>query len=549
MLSEDPKIMNEQLMAANAGFWATQWGIKLQAGKFSFKNHEYQIEPMSSQARRRCYMKATQGGWTEIEVLRSLHSMINRLHPQGDLYMFPTTDDVQEFSKSRFNPLILANKKAIGQYVKSAGKGTDTASLKKIGESFLYLRGARLSQKHSDVNESSKMRGIPVDSIKFDELDMMDEAVIAKARGRMGHSLVKEEVFLSNPLVPGEGIDKIFATSDQRYWWRKCNVCDKWTCAEKFFMEDPERCVGTDKDGKGYIACHNCGRPVPIWSGKGSGKWVADLPSNSDFMHGYQHSQLTSVYNDPLEILKAFRNPPEGNLADVYRLRLGLPYIAAEDRLTKAQVLNCCGYAPQAFNHRGPCAMGVDVGKIKHVVIGPKIGKNQFQLVRVARLSEWDDIMDLAIKCGVKSAVVDIRPYEDSAREFQKKAARHGIKVYLCEYKETTPNGTVYNDNTGIVAVNRTEIFDATHRMTTTEGMLTIPRYCEEIEEFAKQMCGAFKVLETNKKTGTSIYRYKGKNEHYRNALNYFKLASSGGKITQVNKVSNRPKKAVRHAR
>lgn len=542
MLSQDPKIANEQMMTANPGFWASQWGIRLQACRFSFKDHEYQKEPMSSQARRRCYMKATQGGWTEIEVLRSLHAMINGFHPQGDLYMFPTTDDVGEFSKARFNPLIQANKTSIGKYVKN----TDTTSLKKVGTSFLYLRGARLSQKVSDQNESSKMRGIPVDSVKFDELDLMDESVIAKARGRMGHSHVKEEVFLSNPLIPGEGIDKIFATSDQRYWHRKCGVCGEWTCAEKWFIEDPERCVGTRSDGTGYIACKKCGREVPIWNGTGSAEWVADLPSNTGFMHGYQHSQLTSVYNDPLEILHAFRNPPEGNLADVYRLRLGLPYIAAEDRLTKAQVLDCCNNLDMLHGHKGPCAMGVDVGKIKHIIIGIRTGKDQYTILKTAQLSEWQDIMDMAMRFGVKSAVVDIRPYEDSARKFQKDAK---FKTYLCEYKENTPQGTVYNDNTGIVAVNRTEIFDSTHRLTTTPGRLTIPRYSEVIEEFAKQMCGAFKVLETNKKTGTSVYRYKGKNEHYRNALNYFLLAATGGKISNIKTNRNRQKYAVNNAR
>jgi len=538
-MTDEAKQLNDQAMQMDAGFWAAQWGIKLQASKFSFKNHEYQMEPMSSIARRRCYMKATQGGWTEIEVLRSLHAMRYGHHPQGDLYMFPTTDDVQEFSKSRFNPLIAANHNAIGKFVKSGGKGTDTASLKKINEAFLYLRGARLSQKVSDQNESSKMRGIPVDSVKFDELDLMDESVIAKARGRMGHSLVKEEVYLSNPLVPGEGIDKIFAQSDQRYWWRKCGVCDKWTCAEKFFIEDPERCVGTDRDGKGYIACRNCGRPVPIYSGIGTGEWRPDVPSNSNFMHGYQHSQLTSVYNDPLEILDAFRNPPEGNLADVYRLRLGLPYIAAEDRLVRAQVYECCNVAPMRHGHTGPCAAGVDVGKIKHIVIGPKIGKEQYEIVKMSRLSGWEDILDLFVKFNVKMAVVDIRPYEDSAREFQKKAKKIGIKVYLCEYKENAVNNYVYNDNTGIVSANRTQIFDATHRMTVEQHM-TIPRRDDEVEEFAKQMCGAYKILETNKKTGTSVYRYKGKNEHYRNAVNYFKLAA--GKSSMPRAKSNKNK-------
>lgn len=541
-MTTDPKFDNEQMMAVDAGYWACQWPIRLQAGPFSFVDHEYQMEPMTSRVQRKCVMKGTQGGFTENEVLDSLHGMRYKLLPQGVLYLFPTTDDVGEFSKSRFNPLILANPSAIGKFVKNQGKGTDTVSLKKIHDAFLYLRGARLSQKISDINESSKLRSIPVDRVVFDEVDLMDDAVIGKARARMGHSLIQQERYLSNPIIPGEGIDKIFSKSDQRHLFRECScsgiistpaattVRGNWTCAELSFPG----CVKVGPDGKGYIGCTKCGKAVPFNRGA-TIEWVPAKRENSEYMHGYQWSQLTSVFHDPYDILCEYNDPPEGNLADIIRLKLGLPYIAEEDRLTRAQVYNCCGNYQARPKHSGPCAMGVDVGKIKHVVIGPRTGKDQYELVKTARLSEWNDILDMAVKLHVKVGVVDIRPYEDSAREFQKKAKKIGIKIYLCEYKENTPQGTIYNDNTGIVSVNRTEIFDATHRMITTPGMLTIPRFCPEIEEFAKQMCGAYKVLETNKKTGISVYRYKGQDEHFRNALNYFTLASKGGKIAQTN--------------
>ena len=206
-------------------YWAQFYKIKLQAAVFSFKDHLYQMEPMQSQSRRICYMKATQGGISEIEILKSLHGLIHKRYPQGVLYMFPTTDNVQESSKSRFNPLIQANKESIGQYVKTHGKGTDTTSLKKIHDAFLYLRGARLSQSvgvGDGEKESVQLRGIPVDRVVFDEMDLMDEDVIAKAKGRMGHSKIKEEVFISNPTLPDYGIDKVFQLSDQRYLYRRC---------------------------------------------------------------------------------------------------------------------------------------------------------------------------------------------------------------------------------------------------------------------------------------------------------------------------------------
>lgn len=532
------------IASVDAGYWATLNEIKLQTGVFSFKNHEYQIEPMSENVRRSCDMKATQGGFTEVRIFKTIHGLRYRLLPQGALYLFPTNDDVQEFSKARFQPLISSNPNAIGQYVKS----TDTASLKKVRDAFLYLRGARLSQiVEGEHKESTKLRSIPVDEVTYDEFDLMDEDVAEKARGRMGHSLVKGEHWLSNPTIPDYGIDKVFHKSDQRHWFRKCSFCGKvppegadwswyidisngWICAEISFPE----CVKIRPDGTGYIGCNKCGREAPLWQGNDTAKWVPKAPQNTSYMVGRRWSQLTSVFNDPAEILEDYINPPQGNLGDVVRLRLGLPYIAAEDRLRQSDVFACCSSDMESAVHKGPCAMGVDVGKIKHVIIGARTGKSHYQILKTAQVSNWNDIHDLAKKFNVRSAVIDIRPYEDAARQFQ---SAEPYKIFLCEYKENTPQGTLYNENTGIVSVARTEIFDATHRLVTIPGQLTLPRESPDMREFAKQLCATAKVLETNKKTKLSVYRYKKLGEeHFRNALNYFYLAASTGRIATVNK-------------
>lgn len=537
----------EQVASVNVGYWAQNlYQIRLQTGPFSFKDHEYQLEPMTSKERRKCVRKATQGGFTECEVIDSLHGMRYGHLPQGVLYLFPTTDDVNEFAKSRFNPLLANNRKAIGQYVKSGGsKGTDTASLKKIFDSFLYLRGARLSQKISDLNESSKLKGIPVDRVVFDEVDHMDEDVITKAIGRMGHSKVKQERYLSNPLVPGEGIDKIFQMSDQRYWFRKCS-CGKFTCAEMYFTEDPEACVGIRDDGTGFIRCQYCGKEVFIKDGH----WEAQYKDNSNYMHGYHWSQLSSAFNDPKEILDQFRDPPHGNLADIYRLRLGLPYIAAEDRLTRAQVFECCNDDGMSSSDSGPCAMGVDVGEIKHVIIGKKTGNDQYTIVKIAQfkgLEAWSQIHDLARRFNVRSAVIDIRPDTDIVRQFQK---QEPYPIFLCEYSDNPAYTRTWDTDKKIVKDYRTALFDETHRMVIEPGCLTIPRSSiPEVKEFAKQLCDAYKLLEVNKRTGARAYRYKGKKEHYRNALNYFILAASKSRIARAGASRNRQKRAINNAR
>jgi hypothetical protein len=299
-----------------------------------------------------------------------------------------------------------------------------------------------------------------------------------------------------------------------------------WTCAELAFPD----LVARDDSGKGYIACAHCGKPV----GLEAGAWIPQEPARTSYMRGYRWSQLTSATNDPYEILQQYTNPPDGNLADVVRLRLGLPYVAAEDKLTAAQVLSCCGHRPQANGHAGPCAMGIDVRRHKNVVIGCRVGRDRWQILRVARLETFDDCLEMANRFHVRIAVCDIRPYEDEARQFQKKAK---FKVYLCEYSESTPVGTTWNDNTGLVKVNRTEIMDATHRLISSERQLELPAVCPELHQFATECSATAKVAEINKKTKSTIFRYRklgAQPDDYRHSLKYFYLGASGNHLPVV---------------
>lgn len=524
----EEKELPSALCSSSPAYWADYSGIVLANGDvFNFRDREYQVCVMSSRSKVIVVEKATGLGFSEIFILRTLWGCIFGKYKQGVLYLFPNDDDMQEFSKSRFGPLIKANRLTIGRYVKSAGvKSTDTAGLKRIGTSSLFMSGARLTQTvGGDVSqkESAALRSKQVDCVVCDERDLMDDDVEDKARGRMGNSDVKEEVYISNPTIPDIGIDRKYNESDQRMWFRQCG-CGGWTCPDEHFPD----LIGVDSKGKGYCACKKCGKPLGY-----TGEWVAKRPDVKG-IEGYRLSHLNSSKNDPFRILKTYEDLTTGggNIADFYKLVLGLPYIAAEDKLDLSVIYSCCGQEIMPHSHNGPCAMGVDIGKIKHVVIGTRTGPERFEILKVVQVSEWSQIHDLAGRFNVRSAVLDIRPYEDEVRRFQKEER---FRVFLCEYAESTALGTVYNDRTGIVKVNRTEIFDATHHLF-SKGLVKIPRGDNpEVKEFAVQCCNTAKVLETNKKSGTSIYRYrKLGDEHYRNALNYFLLAASGNKIARV---------------
>ena len=539
---DDPKKLNEAMMTVDPGYWASQWHIKLQAGPFSFKGFEYQVEPMSSLARRICYMKAAQSfGATAMESLKDLHGMIMGKYNMGVAHIFPTKDEVGDYSKSVFKPLIADNKTSIGKFVKNVAGGTDTTSLKSVNGRMLYLRSGSLSQKIGDTAEStsSKTAGFSVDKCVFDEVDFMNSEIIEKYKGRMGMSPHKEEVYLGNPSHEDFGIDLIFKQSDQRHWHRKCFHCGEWTCAEKSFPQ----CVKIRGDGTGYVGCDKCGRELPVWTGDGSGEWVPDYPDKSNYMHGYMASQLMTPFNDPAEILADYVNPPFGNLADVYRLRLGRAYSDRSEKLRKSDVLaNCDDNEGLTTRHSGPCAMGVDVGKVKHVVIGIKTKEDRYEILRAVKIPEgregWNQIGDLAKMYNVKSTVIDIRPYEDEARAYQMKhgGATTNPSTFLCQYSDTQVTESVFNNNTGVVKAHRTGIFDHTHMLLST-GKVVLPRQCPEMEEFARQCCNCARFEEKDKRTGTVVHRYRptgDRQEHFRNAFNYFTLACSGHRIGTV---------------
>jgi hypothetical protein len=517
----------KDMAVVDAASWADVNKIKLQSGVWSFDGRPYLIEPLQSQLRGApklfCVMKATQLGFTESMVIRILWGLIHKYYERGALYLFPTRDDVGEFSKSRFGPLIQANPTAIGQFVKDIQSKTDSVFLKRVNGSNLFMRSGNLPKRiEIDAREAAGLRSISVDVVVYDEYDLMDPDVRGKASGRLDASKIGEQYFISNPTIPGFGIAQTYDESDQRHWFRLCK-CGEWTCAE---LEFPN-CVELGSDHKGYIACKGCGKPV----GMERGEWVPERPENSDHMWGYQLSQLSSPTKDPYDILKLYNNPPEGNMGDVVRMKLGLPYISAEDKLTVQQVLSRCGDGLQLNSHPGPCAMGVDQRRHKNVVIGIRPGRDRYKILRLARVTDWDDVMAMANRFNVRSCVVDIRPYEDSARQFQKSAK---FKTWLCEYSESTAVGTQYNDQTGLVKVNRTEILDATHRLVANEKMLELPKCTPEVKQFAVECAATAKVEEINKRTRTPVFRYRkvGTNpDDYRHALNYFYLAASGGKI------------------
>jgi hypothetical protein len=556
-----PEQVEQDLCDSNALYWVMNPPLKLQSGEFSLEGREYMAEWITGpldrkrRARRRCAMKAPQMGESLAEIIDTIHGMKTGRYPLGVLHLLPTKATVEEFGKAKYGPIIAKNKASVGKYVKAGAKGVDSASLKQIRDAFLYLRSATLEEdEKGDGKRSSQLASISVDKVTFDEIEQMSLQAIALGESRMDASDVKESVYIGNPGGEDSGIDMVFKQSDQRQWFRRCECVrgdlSAWTCAELEFPGCVREYSDSDERSKsglhrGYIACKKCGNPVPVFSGPGTGMWIPKHPSIVDF-EGYQISHLSSKFHDPLEILEKFENPPYGDIGGVYRMELGLPFSAAEDKLKVNVVLQNCGCLFQDTKHDGPCAMGVDVGLIKHVVIGVKTGFDKFEIIRVAKCRTFDEISDLRRRYNVKSTVVDIRPYEDEARKFQKFERTQGNRVFLCQYVESPLREYDFNDDNGVVKTYRTGIFDNSHRMM-ANGNIILPRKDFHIEEFAQQYCNCEKYPDKDR-NGTPVMRYRPcgdqrQGDHYRNSTNYFLLAAT--KTAKVNPSGKRSKPKI----
>jgi len=503
--SGDPSV----LFPGSPYLWATYSGLQLPSGPYKEEGHEYVKDIMECQAQRQCAMKGAQMTFTTIDVIRTIHGMIYNQYPQGCLYLFPTRDDVTDFSKGRFQPMISDNK-----FIKQHIKDTDAVNVKRIGKAFLYLRGARASQKIEGVKQtSSQLKSVPVDRIDFDELDEMNPKMVTLALERMAHSEVQEESYLSTPSIPGFGIDKLYQGSDQRIWQIKCKKCGVETCLELEFpncLEDMGHTV--------LRVCRKCRNEIY----PKDGRWEVQYPNRD--MVGWWISQLNSAYVEPKTILDAYKDPPDGNITEVYNSKLGIAHIKAENQLTAHDFWNCLSREPERMSHPGPTAMGVDIGNTIYVVILDKPNEKTARFVYAARVSEWDDIHDIAKRFNVRSAVVDREPEIHKAREFQK---AEPYEVHLCDYIYTLRGVTDWDPVTGMVKTNRTEICDATHEMVTANGRFILPRRNEEIDVFVKEACNIAKILVEDELGGRKyVYRKLG-DDHYRHALNYGMMALS----------------------
>jgi len=530
------KEIYEVALLADAAFWAQENGVQLLGGvPFTLSGCRYMGDVMRDRSRHIVVMKGTQARMTTAFMLREIHALIHGRYPQGSIYYFPNEVAVTAFSQTRFGPLIRDN-----AVIRKHLRATNNVSVKQVGRAFLSLKGCRATTSIQGKKDSQSVRSTPADSVVRDELDLFDDTMAAMTNDRLLNSTLKLETDLGSPTIPDIGIDYAFGRSDQKHWLTKCSHCGKQFCLATEF---PESVMYRREDAHSrfdpYFGCIHCGKEVL----PSEGDFVAKFPDRSSGhdsgVSGYHISHFITpncnlnIVMDEWEAAQLDRS----KMGLFYNKYLGFAYIDIEDRLTQQDVFNCCGDEVMQTRCATPTAMGADIMKTNRVVIAQRTGDAAAKIIYMARVSGFDALFDLVQQFNVKSAVVCLRPYEESFRKFQTRCYNydHSIKVFGSEYKDRQKVMVKEDQQSGVYSLARTEAMDKSQSWIRS-GLLEIPRLCDEVKVFAKECCSTAKTLEVNDDTGDRVYRYRpigDKQEHYRHCVNYLWLAIQNLSHTQ----------------
>lgn len=514
---------------------------------FDLTRHTYLRGIYQCEARVVDIMKAAQIGVSEYFVSYDLHACDER--DMDVFHIMPTVDDVSKFGRTRFAQALEASAYLQGLVVRGGlgsdgRRGADLATLRRIGNSWLYLNGAQVD----DRGKAHQLDSAPADTLVVDEVDKMDDRAPIIGRERLGHSEIQEERFGSTPTYVGEGIHKRFLLTNQYEWFVRCGRCGEtrqvtaWKVAERTHHIVTERDeLGRPREWHGkknstaYVVCCKCGRKL---NHTGPGVWVARYPDRTDRI-GFHPTKLHTRQRPLIEIVSKLITADKTQMKETVNQDLGEPFSPIGGQLSDEDLDACIreyGMGPRGDQRP---VMGVDVGAWLHVTIRgrPEGDKGERPLLFVAEVDTWDELGRIVKRFNVSSCVIDFLPETTKAKEFQ--AAFPDI-VWLCLFSESeaaaarSDDGVRWDIENGVIHVNRTMAMDRTfERFYEQEN--TLPVSIRNVDGYYDQLKAPVREVEKIKnRPARAVYKEGGKPDHFALSEVYAMLASLTKPVRQT---------------
>ena len=454
-----------------------------------FTDHPFLIDILTDWSQDIVIKKCAQIGGSVSFNLKALFAIIK--FGWNILYTFPTDSDVQEFVNSKTNKIIGANPQVFG------GINADNVERKEFNGRFMFFKGT--------VSKTAAIM-TTADLLIHDEASRSDQSVIDTMKSRTKASKFKGRWLFSNPTTEKDAIDLAWNQSDKKEWTITCRHCKHeqvLTFPESIDIE------------KRVFQCKECKKKI-LNADRRMGKWVAQAPGKK--ISGYHISLLMAPWVTADEVIR----DSEGDQEYFYNFVLGEPYSPGDIRVSRSTILD--NWTPRNLE-TGKWFLGVDVGNIKHYVLGSELGPT-----KIGRFSKWADLDEL-MKFYNPKLVIDAMP-DNTMSKYYVENYRNALMSFFQENRNN-PKTIVWwgeNDKTGVVYSNRNRILDQLIDEILNAKILFGLSSDSEIKNYLKHWETLRRVKLTDNK-GIESYSWDSTTgeDHYVFATLYYYLATLGG--------------------
>ena len=526
--------IKDKLLSRNMFEGIPEWmcnNLRLKGRPWSFKDHEFQKEIVGSNANDLCVIKSSQVGLTE-STFRMILCFLAMQEESTAIFVLPHNNLIPKFSRARVDTMINTSPKLR----EMVGSGANSAYLKMIGSSALYLTGAS-----TDASAIS----IPANIVGMDEFDFGDQDILSKFESRLTHN--KDGGYrrrFSTPTVSGYGISAQYDLSTQARYFCKCEHCENWVAPDIkkdiiipgysnefiFFRKDDLKNPNY-RVMDSYIQCPKCFKSLDdSLKNPNRRKWIHAFPERAK--KGYAVKPFdVAEYNLAPKIISGLSQYRKHE--DYVNFALGETVSSALNQINAEIVKNSTFLIGDDASDG--CFMGVDVGRTLNVTIGKRVN-GQYVVKHFCRIDAREEdaskkIVELFEKYGCLLLVVDIGPDFTLCKQLSE--ALPG-SVYFCQYisqSKTQKDFFRLEANPRIpeaVSVLRTECIDLVVKE--INGSNFIFPGCEEMDLVEKHFQGMKRISgdlssETGEENSPRWIKVGDEEDHYFHSTIYMFLA------------------------
>jgi len=469
--------------------WIMENKIKTEKGDdIEFKDRLFLIDILNDWSQFIVIKKAAQIGGSVSFNIKALFAVFKM--GWNVLYTFPTDTDVNEFVATKTNKIIQMNPHVFG------GMRHDNIERKSLGDRNLFYKGT--------VSKTAAIM-TTADLLIHDEASRSDQMVMETMKSRLKASKIKARWMFSNPTTEKDAIDIAWKKSDQKEWMIRCTGCK-----EEQFLTWPEN---INKEKQQFV-CKKCGKQITD-DQRRKGYWKPQRPGKE--ISGYHISLMMAPWISAKEIIQ----DSEGDQEYFYNFVLGEPYSPGDIRVSRATILD--NWTPKNLE-TGHYYLGVDVGNIKHYVLGSENG-----VIKVGRFTKWHELDDL-MKKYKPHLVIDAMP-DNTMSKYYVETHRNALMSYFNENK-SNPKTIVWwgeGDRKGVVYSNRNRIIDQLIDEILRANILFGMNTDQELKLYLRHWESLRRTKVVDNK-GVESYEWESTNgeDHYVFATLYYYLAKMG---------------------